>query len=378
MIWFHSKKNPRSLSPRMRARENLQHHMNEYDTALWRFEIHLKSVLSHLTTVCNSTESRLASLTQSSAAATSLSECLSALSKLSASTSSVLSPALEHMASVHTDIDGERRRLIAATQEFGVAADKVCKLVSEGRDIDAYIKKQQSALSLSNARLIDANKKWDTADGARDASKLAAVQRQRYVAHRQFVQDASHAWNYLTFDVELEKDVTAIEAACALLAAERRYNGRVYTLLADVRPYIDELRTFVSEQRELFKQQQRAADERERAQALAIGLRSRSVEALMALLCGSDLVYAESLCATLSGARLEKVVACLLAVADAQGLLGSVMRTAVTREVQATTSVGTLFRGNTISTRMMAGFARYVGQQVWEVSFVAVCKTRSH
>lgn len=67
------------------------------------------------------------------------------------------------------------------------------------------------------------------------------------------------------FDVELEKDLQTIEAVCALLNAERQFAAKSYTLLNELRPYIDEVRAFCNAQRDAFRTQQKAAEERDRS-----------------------------------------------------------------------------------------------------------------
>lgn len=196
---------------------------------------------------------------------------------------------------------------------------------------------------------------------AHDAVKQATAQRAHYVARRQFASDAAAVWGHLVFDVELEKDLLLLEHTCALLAAERQFNSSVFSMLADLRAWLDDVRACCNAQRDAFREQQRNEQARERIAAAAVGTRSKSVEDLMRMLVQSDLLMAEALCASLSGAKLDQTLAAIILIADSCGALEALLRAAVEREVSETSSAGTLFRGNTIATRLLTGFVRHVG-----------------
>lgn len=196
---------------------------------------------------------------------------------------------------------------------------------------------------------------------AHDAVKLATAQRAHYVARRQFASDAATVWAHLVFDVELEKDLLLLEHTCALLAAERQFCAAVFSMLADLRAWLDDVRACCNAQRDAFREQQRNDQQRERIAAAAVGTRSKPIEDLMRSLVQSDLLMAEALCASLSGPKLDQTLAAIILVADACGALEALLRAAVEREVGETTSAGTLFRGNTIATRLLTGFVRHVG-----------------
>lgn len=220
-----------------------------------------------------------------------------------------------------------------------------------------------SALTLSgpvNALLASADASTALSP-AHDAVKQATAQRAHYVARRQFASDAAAVWGHLVFDVELEKDLLLLEHTCALLAAERQFNASVFSMLADLRTWLDDVRACCNSQRDTFREQQRNEQARERIAASAVGTRSKAVEDLMRMLVQSDLLMAEALCASLSGAKLDQTLAAIIVIADACGALEPLLRAAIEREVSETSSAGTLFRGNTIATRLLTGFVRHVG-----------------
>src|SRR3989338_8692973 len=79
------------------------------------------------------------------------------------------------------------------------------------------------------------------------------------------------------------------------------------------------------------------------------------------MLSSEDLVLVQSICST-AGADSDKLLETVVRVLDAYHETLPIIKVGITKEVQATTSDGSLFRGNSPATKLMSAFTRLTGR----------------
>lgn len=161
-------------------------------------------------------------------------------------------------------------------------------------------------------------------------------------------------------DVLWKRDFALLQETVIGMQALSRFLDASYETLAQLEEYLGQLKAHCSQRRNdwvTFKQQTR--DERTKKLMEEFALRYTP---LVELLSNEDLALVNAVCVT-AGAEQDVVLESLIHILDAHKMTLPIIKLGITREVEKTKSATTLFRGNTMATKLMTAFTKMTGRQ---------------
>jgi len=161
-------------------------------------------------------------------------------------------------------------------------------------------------------------------------------------------------------DVLWKRDFALLFESVVCMQALAKFLDASHQTLAQLEEYLAQLKTHAANRREewaAFKAQKK--DERAKKQLEEHAVRYTP---LVELLSNEDLALVNAVCVT-AGAEQDVVLESLIHILDAHKMTLPIIQLGITREVEKTKSAATLFRGNTMATKLMTAFTRMTGRQ---------------
>lgn len=161
-------------------------------------------------------------------------------------------------------------------------------------------------------------------------------------------------------DVLWKRDFSMLQETVVCMQGLSRFLDASYETLAQLEEYLGQLKTHCAQRRNdwvTFKQQTR--DERTKRTMEEFAVRYTP---LVELLSNEDLALVNAVCVT-AGAEQDVVLESLIHILDAHKMTLPIIKLGITREVEKTKSATTLFRGNTMATKLMTAFTKMTGRQ---------------
>ena len=161
-------------------------------------------------------------------------------------------------------------------------------------------------------------------------------------------------------DVLWKRDFLLLQDTVVCMQALAKFLDSSYQTLAQLEEYLGQLKEHSKQRREewiAFKAQKK--DERNKRQLEEHAVRYTP---LVELLSNEDLALVNAVCVT-AGAEQETVLESLIYILDAHKMTLPIIKLGITREVEKTKSAQTLFRGNTMATKLMTAFTKMTGRQ---------------
>lgn len=233
-------------------------------------------------------------------------------------------------------------------------------------DLDEILVFNELKKAWAKSRLeYDAAKsKLDETLKSKNSSEPAAL---RYLrAHLHYVQARKR--EAMRFEVALDKvgdvlwkrDFALLQETVVCMQALSRFLDASYETLAQLEEYLGQLKAHCAQRRNdwvAFKQQTR--DERTKRTMEEFAVRYTP---LVELLSNEDLALVNAVCVT-AGAEQDVVLESLIHILDAHKMTLPIIKLGITREIEKTKSAATLFRGNTMATKLMTAFTKMTGRQ---------------
>lgn len=161
-------------------------------------------------------------------------------------------------------------------------------------------------------------------------------------------------------DVLWKRDFSLLQETVICMQALSKFLDSSYQTLAQLEEYLGQLKAHSAQRREewmAFKAQKK--DERAKRQMEEYAARYTP---LVELLSNEDLALVNAVCVT-AGAEQDVVLESLIHILDAHKMTLPIIKLGITREIEKTKSAATLFRGNTMATKLMTAFTKMTGRQ---------------
>jgi hypothetical protein len=161
-------------------------------------------------------------------------------------------------------------------------------------------------------------------------------------------------------DVLWKRDFSLLQETVSCMQALAKFLDSSYQTLAQLEEYFGQLKSHSAQRKEewmAFKAQKK--EERTKKQLEEYAARYTP---LVELLSNEDLALVNAVCVT-AGAEQDVVLESLIYILDAHKMTLPIIKLGITREVEKTKSAATLFRGNTMATKLMTAFTKMTGRQ---------------
>jgi hypothetical protein len=161
-------------------------------------------------------------------------------------------------------------------------------------------------------------------------------------------------------DVLWKRDFSLLAETVVCMQALSRFLESSHQTLQQLEEYFSQLKAHSAQRKEewaAFKAQRK--EERHKQQLEDHAVRYTP---LVELLSNEDLALVNAVCVT-AGAEQEIVLESLIHILDAHKMTLPIIKLGITREVEKTKTAATLFRGNTMATKLMTAFTRMTGKQ---------------
>jgi len=259
---------------------------------------------------------------------------------------------LGEMYRIHKSIEGMRehfkgkvtKHLIEPIEKF-VATD-----ISHARQAKDEYRNAKIQLDAAESSMQQACKSSNPVE-------MFQAQTQYHYAHRKFQKRLQYATNAV-FDVLSRKDFEIIGFFLEYIREKELLVSNSMVELNQFDDFAKRMRTYAEE---CGKHQQAEREARALARSWTIYERYRTrYHPLVKMLSSPDLHVVNAICVT-SGADSNTVLDSIVRVLDAHKETMAIIKLGITREVEQTSSAGSLFRGNSCATKLMSAFTRMTG-----------------
>lgn len=160
-------------------------------------------------------------------------------------------------------------------------------------------------------------------------------------------------------DTLWKRDFDVLQEAVKCITALHDYVLKSYNTLYQLEEYLKQLRDHARQRRTDFQalREKRLYERRLKEQEEFANRYSPLVE----LMSAEDLAIVNAVCVT-AGSEQEVILESLISILDAHKMTLPIIKQGITNEVSKTSNAGTLFRGNTMATKLMTAWTRMTGR----------------
>lgn len=238
------------------------------------------------------------------------------------------------------------------------------------RLLDSYINEEVAAFEDAKKQwkkaLLEYNASKNNLDHASNKKPELLEPIRLFTAHLHFAH--ARATEFLKFEHVLNKvedtlwtrDFKVLQHIVSFMTHLYDYLLNSYDAVYQLEEYLEQLKSYGIERRKDWmeynvkkKQEKKQLEEEEHL---------HRYDPLIDLLSAQDLALINAVCVT-GGSERETILESLICILDAYKMTLNIIKLGISSEVEKTKDAGTLFRGNTMATKLMTAFTKMSGRE---------------